>query len=64
VLGARVPIVLIGRSDTLEARTASCVLALLLHASAAAARAAGSPPPASGGAPGRDTPDDGRAIAA
>jgi len=62
VLGARVPIVLVGRSDTLEARTASCVLALLLHASGAARAGAAPAPPAR--SPGSDTPDDGRAIAA
>ena len=63
VLGARVPVVLVGRSDTLEARTASCVLALLLHTSGAA-RPDASPPPPSGPLPGDGAPDDGRAIAA
>jgi phosphate acetyltransferase len=63
VLGARVPIVLVSRSDTLEARTASCVLALLMHASAAA-RPAASPAPPSGNAPDDGAPGDGRAIAA
>jgi phosphotransacetylase len=60
VLGARVPIVLNGRGDTLEARTASCVLALLLHAAALARpESPPSPPQSRNGAP-----DDGRAIAA
>jgi hypothetical protein len=55
------PVVLVGRSDTLEARTASCVLALLLHA-AGPDRAESPPsPPESRG---DGTPDDGRAIAA
>jgi len=61
VLGARVPIVLVGRSDTLEARTASCVLALLLHESASRRPdAASAPLPGASG----HAPDDGRAIAA
>ena len=61
VLGARVPVVLVGRADTLEARTASCVLALLLHA-AGPDRAESPPsPPESRG---DGAPDDGRAIAA
>ena len=59
VLGARVPIALTSRGDTLESRTASCVVALLLHAAALARPA--SPPPQSRG---DGTPDDGRAIAA
>jgi len=63
VLGARVPVVLVGRSDTLEARTASCVLALLMHASAAG-RPVASPAPPSGNAPDDGAPGDGRAIAA
>jgi len=58
VLGARVPIVLPARRDTLEARMAACVLASLMSAATATAQAA----------PGT-TPDDdrragGRAIAA
>ena len=62
VLGARVPIVLVGRSDTLEARTASCVLALLLHASAVLRPEAA--PTATATTPAVGAPDDGRAIAA
>ena len=63
VLGARVPIVLVGRSDTLESRTASCVLALLMHASGAA-RPEASPPSPPGQSRGDSGADDGRAIAA
>jgi phosphate acetyltransferase len=59
VLGARVPIVLTSRADTLEARTASCVLALLMH-NAARAEPASPAGPAKGAGPA----DDGRAIAA
>lgn len=59
VLGARVPIVLPGRRDTLEARMAACVLASLMSAAMASAQSAATP----------TTPDDdrragGRAIAA
>jgi phosphate acetyltransferase len=63
VLGARVPVVLVGRSDTLEARMASCVVALLMHASSLA-RPADSPPAPPGQGRGEGGDDAGRAIAA
>ena len=59
VLGARVPIVLTSRSDTLEARTASCVLALLMH-NTPRIEAASPARPDKGTGPA----EDGRAIAA
>jgi phosphate acetyltransferase len=62
VLGARVPIVLTARTDTLEARMAACVLASLLPPAAAdpaGAMRSGSP----GAEPSAKTPDDGRVAA-
>ena len=46
VLGAKVPVVLGGRSDTMEVRMASCVLASLI--AAAQAQQASAPPAAAG----------------
>jgi len=48
VLGAKVPIVLGGRNDTMEVRMASCVLASLIAAAQAQQAAA---PPAAAGVP-------------
>jgi len=61
VLGARVPIVLPARRDTLEARMAACVLASLMSSAAASAREATVAP---GTPPDHDRPTGGRAIAA
>lgn len=58
VLGARVPIVVPARADTLEARMAACVLAALLPAVPAGAATPPSPPPRKA-----DGSDDGRAAA-
>ena len=59
VLGARVPIVLPARRDTLEARMAACVLASLMSAATASAQ-----PAAPGPTPDDDRRAGGRAIAA
>ena len=59
VLGARVPIVLPARRDTLEARMAACVLASLMSAAMASAQSA-----ATGTTPDDDRRAGGRAIAA
>jgi phosphate acetyltransferase len=59
VLGARVPIVLPARRDTLESRMAACVLASLMAAATASAQ-----PAAPGTTPADDRRTGGRAIAA
>jgi phosphate acetyltransferase len=63
VLGARIPVILPARTDALDARMASCVLASLL-AIAPLERASTSRPAAPAPQPSRTAGTDGRAIAA
>jgi hypothetical protein len=63
VLGARIPVILPARTDALDARMASCVLASLL-ATAPLERASTSRPAAPAPQPSGTAGTDGRAIAA